>query len=64
MCGPKFCLMELTRQVRTLDENERGMQEKSVEFRARGGALYVSSDEGTAVPPDGAAGALPPGAHV
>jgi phosphomethylpyrimidine synthase len=65
MCGPKFCSMELTRQVRTLDENERGMQEKSVEFRARGGALYVSSGEGTAVPPaDGAAGALPPGAHI
>jgi phosphomethylpyrimidine synthase len=41
MCGPKFCSMELTRQVRSLDENEQGMQEKSVEFRARGGALYV-----------------------
>ncbi|HEX2310150.1 MAG TPA: phosphomethylpyrimidine synthase ThiC, partial [Vicinamibacterales bacterium] len=64
MCGPKFCSMELTRQVRTLDENERGMQEKSVEFRARGGALYVSSGDGTAVPPaNGGAGALPPGAH-
>jgi phosphomethylpyrimidine synthase len=41
MCGPKFCSMELTRQVRSLEENEQGMQEKSVEFRARGGALYV-----------------------
>jgi hypothetical protein len=41
MCGAKFCSMELTRQVRTLDENDKGMQEKSVEFRERGGALYV-----------------------
>jgi hypothetical protein len=41
MCGPKFCSMELTRQVRSLDENEKGMGEKSAEFRARGGALYV-----------------------
>jgi phosphomethylpyrimidine synthase len=31
MCGPKFCSMELTQQVR--DYAERGMQEKSVEFR-------------------------------
>jgi phosphomethylpyrimidine synthase len=65
MCGPKFCSMELTRQVRTLDENERGMQEKSVEFRARGSALYVSSGEGAAVPPaNDAAGAPAPGEHA
>ncbi len=50
MCGPKFCSMELTQQVRDyarekgLDETEAvtaGMQEKSVEFR-RGRELYVS----------------------
>jgi phosphomethylpyrimidine synthase len=31
MCGPKFCSMELTQQVRA--EAERGMAEKSMEFR-------------------------------
>jgi len=35
MCGPKFCSMELTQQIR-----EAGMQEKSVEFR-KAGDLYV-----------------------
>ena len=49
MCGPKFCSMELTQQVRTYAEahglSERdavqaGMDEKSAEFR-QGGELYV-----------------------
>jgi phosphomethylpyrimidine synthase len=50
MCGPKFCSMELTQQVRDyarekgLDDSAAmtaGMEEKSVEFR-RGRELYVS----------------------
>jgi len=50
MCGPKFCSMELTQQVRDyarekgLDDSAAvtaGMKEKSVEFR-RGRELYVS----------------------
>src|SRR5476651_1539357 len=40
MCGPKFCSMELTQQVR--DEAARGMEEKSVEFRKKG-EIYVES---------------------
>ena len=39
MCGPKFCSMELTQQVRA--EAAKGMEEKSVEFRKGGGELYV-----------------------
>jgi phosphomethylpyrimidine synthase len=35
MCGPKFCSMELTQQIR-----DAGMQEKSVEFR-KSGEIYV-----------------------
>jgi phosphomethylpyrimidine synthase len=35
MCGPKFCSMELTQQIR-----DAGMEEKSVEFR-KAGELYV-----------------------
>jgi phosphomethylpyrimidine synthase len=38
MCGPKFCSMELTQQLR--DYAAAGMEEKSVEFR-RKGDLYV-----------------------
>ncbi len=40
MCGPKFCSMELTQQVRA--EAERGMQEKSVEF-LKSGEIYVKN---------------------
>jgi phosphomethylpyrimidine synthase len=51
MCGPKFCSMELTQQVRDyarekgLDERAAaaaGMEEKSLEFR-RGRELYVAT---------------------
>jgi phosphomethylpyrimidine synthase len=44
MCGPKFCSMELTQQLRDAaarEDAERGMAEKSAEFRRAGGALYV-----------------------
>ncbi|RMG43324.1 MAG: phosphomethylpyrimidine synthase ThiC [Acidobacteria bacterium] len=49
MCGPKFCSMEITQQIRDfarrqgetdLDAARRlGMQEKSAEFRTRGGRV-------------------------
>jgi len=38
MCGPKFCSMELTQQVR--DYAAQGMEEKSVEFLKKK-ELYV-----------------------
>jgi phosphomethylpyrimidine synthase len=38
MCGPKFCSMELTQQVR--EEAQRGMEEKSLEFR-KAREIYV-----------------------
>jgi phosphomethylpyrimidine synthase len=41
MCGPKFCSMELTQQLR--EEARKGMDEKSVEFRKRG-EVYVPKD--------------------
>jgi phosphomethylpyrimidine synthase len=49
MCGPRFCSMEITQQIRdwaeeqgkTPDEaRERGMQEMSESFRKGGAALY------------------------
>jgi len=39
MCGPRFCSMEISRDLRAA----AGMAEKSAEFRARGGRLYVKS---------------------
>jgi len=39
MCGPKFCSMRISADVRAYAE--AGMQEKSVEFAAAGGRLYV-----------------------
>jgi len=39
MCGPKFCSMELTQQVR--DMATQGMEEKSKEFRDKGGEINV-----------------------
>jgi phosphomethylpyrimidine synthase len=38
MCGPKFCSMKITQEVR--DYAASGMAEKSEEFRKRGGKLY------------------------
>ncbi len=49
MCGPKFCSMEITQQIRDYARDhgvdaeaarDQGMAEMSDEFRARGGALY------------------------
>ena len=50
MCGPKFCSMKITQEVRDfaaakgLSEAEalqRGMDEKSKEFAEKGGEVYV-----------------------
>ena len=51
MCGPKFCSMELTQQVRdyaashnltSADALREGMREKSAEFKAAG-EIYVKN---------------------
>ena len=50
MCGPKFCSMKITQDVRDFAEKQglseaealaRGMEEKSAEFKAAGGEFYV-----------------------
>jgi len=38
MCGPNFCSMKITQDVREFAE--KGMQEKSQEFREKGGEIY------------------------
>jgi phosphomethylpyrimidine synthase len=42
MCGPKFCSMELTQQVRAMASE--GMAEKSREFREKGSAIYLKTE--------------------
>ncbi|HEY7791048.1 MAG TPA: phosphomethylpyrimidine synthase ThiC [Vicinamibacterales bacterium] len=42
MCGPKFCSMELTQQVRA--EAQKGMADKSAEFREKGSAIYLKQE--------------------
>jgi phosphomethylpyrimidine synthase len=45
MCGPKFCSMKITQDLRKEAEALAGMQEKSREFIEQGGALYVPAAE-------------------
>jgi phosphomethylpyrimidine synthase len=52
MCGPKFCSMKITQDVRdyaakqnSAEILEAGMAEKSAEFRAKGGEIYLPAAE-------------------
>jgi phosphomethylpyrimidine synthase len=48
MCGPKFCSMKITQDVRdyaaTLNDKELGMAEMSRKFRDMGGEVYVDAE--------------------
>ena len=49
MCGPHFCSMKITQDVR--DYVEKGMKEKAVEFVKKGGEIYQpKSGSGTELP--------------
>ncbi|MBV8526604.1 MAG: phosphomethylpyrimidine synthase ThiC [Acetobacteraceae bacterium] len=41
MCGPKFCSMKITQDLRADAERLAGLEAKSAEFREQGGELYV-----------------------
>ena len=45
MCGPKFCSMKISQEVRDYSEQqkvaEEGMKQKSEEFKKQGGEIYV-----------------------
>jgi phosphomethylpyrimidine synthase len=45
MCGPKFCSMKITQDIRAEAEAIAGMAEKSREFIESGGDLYVKAAE-------------------
>ncbi len=48
MCGPKFCSMKITQDVRDyaakLNEKQEGMDEMSEKFKALGNEVYVDAD--------------------
>ena len=51
MCGPKFCSMEITQQVREMagsnaaeDEILQGLEAQADAFRAAGGTVYLDKD--------------------
>ena len=42
MCGPHFCSMKISKEVRDYAEDqEQGMQEKSIEFKKKGSEIYL-----------------------
>jgi phosphomethylpyrimidine synthase len=41
MCGPKFCSMKITQDIRADAARLEGMAAMSETFKARGSALYV-----------------------
>jgi phosphomethylpyrimidine synthase len=45
MCGPHFCSMKLTQDVREFAAREQGMAEKAREFRDQGGELYATPND-------------------
>jgi phosphomethylpyrimidine synthase len=45
MCGPKFCSMRITQDLREMAHDmAEGMAAKAEEFRARGGEIYVKQE--------------------
>ena len=43
MCGPKFCSMKISQEIRDQAEKEnieKGLEEKSIEFREKGSKIY------------------------
>jgi phosphomethylpyrimidine synthase len=39
MCGPKFCSMKITQEIRHYAES--GMAQKAEEFKDKGGEIYL-----------------------
>ena len=41
MCGPKFCSMKISQEIRDVEEAKKGMLEKSEEFIEQGKEIYI-----------------------
>ena len=44
MCGPKFCSMKISHDIRADTERAAGLAAKSAEFQASGSAIYVPAE--------------------
>ena len=44
MCGPKFCSMKISQDIRAEAERQQAMEAKSAEFAERGKSLYVPEE--------------------
>ena len=42
MCGPKFCSMKISQEVRDYAAAEEGMKQKSAEFKSLGSEIYIA----------------------
>ena len=49
MCGPKFCSMKITQDVRdyaaTLNDKQQGMAQMSEKFREMGNEVYIEAEK-------------------
>ncbi len=45
MCGPKFCSMKISQEIRDQAEQKSGMEEMSEKFRKSGGEIYQETDK-------------------
>jgi len=45
MCGPKFCSMKISHDIRADTERMAGMEAKSEEFKAAGSKVYLLAGE-------------------
>ncbi len=41
MCGPKFCSMKISQEIRDMDEAKAGMEEMSRKFKEAGSEIYL-----------------------
>ena len=49
MCGPKFCSMKISQDIRADTQRMAGMQQMSAAFREKGSSLYVPEPAGAGV---------------
>jgi phosphomethylpyrimidine synthase len=45
MCGPKFCSMKISHDIRADTERMAGMEAKSAEFKATGSKVYLPAED-------------------
>ena len=45
MCGPKFCSMKISQDIRDIARREEGLAAKSTEFAEKGSQIYIDAAE-------------------